>query len=104
MHKPGLGFFGLGALLVCLSTSSAQVPTVSPAPPQLSPTQGVLPDAGYLLGPEDVVQVDVLGRSDFSAKSKIGSDGKIQLPLLGSVDASNRTVLQLSDDIKRALQ
>lgn len=99
--------------------SQAQAPAVAPGRGQMpgaatgsqpmpqtqtpSLTSGT-PDQGYILGSEDVVQVDVLGRSDFSAKSKVGTDGKIQLPLLGSVDASNRTVLQLSDDIKRALQ
>jgi polysaccharide export outer membrane protein len=102
----------IGLICVCLGSmpSHAQAP-VPPAAasqpmPQTQPPSLIsgAPDQGYILGSEDVVQVDVLGRSDFSAKSKVGTDGKIQLPLLGSVDASNRTVLQLSDDIKRALQ
>lgn len=62
------------------------------------------PEQGYILGPQDVIQVDVLGRSDFSTKTIVGADGKIQLPLLGSVLASDRTVLQLRDDIRDALQ
>ena len=62
------------------------------------------PDQGYILGSQDVVQVDVLGRTDFSTKTMIGTDGKIQLPLLGSVLASDRTVLQLRDEITQALQ
>ena len=61
------------------------------------------PEAGYVLGPEDVLQVDVLGQSDFNTKVKIGSDGKIQLPLLGSLPASDRTVLQLRDQVRDAL-
>ena len=63
-----------------------------------------LPDQGYILGSEDVLQIDVLGRSDFSIKGKVGTDGKIQLPLLGSVTASDKTVLQLGDEIRQALQ
>ena len=34
----------------------------------------------------------------------VGTDGKIQLPLLGAMAASDRTVLQLREDIKDALQ
>src|ERR1700742_2681448 len=111
----------VGLILSCLAPASSfaqaqsaprpgQVPLAQQAPAIVAPAAApaaqttATPDLGYILGPEDVIQVDVLGRSDFSAKSKVGTDGKIQLPLLGSVDASNRTVLQLSDDIKRALQ
>lgn len=74
--------------------------------PLQTPPAAVAPvtDEGYVLGAEDVVQVDVLGRSDFSVKSKVGTDGKIQLPLLGAVPASNRTVLQLRNEIRVALQ
>ena len=79
------------------------------APPAGAADQGAAqststPDLGYILGPEDVVQVDVMGRSDFDAKSKIGTDGKIQLPLLGSFPAANRSVLQLREDVAQALQ
>ena len=73
-----------------------------PLQPQSMPTD--TPDQGYILGNEDVLQIDVLGRTDFSAKTKVGTDGKIQLPLLGAVSASDRTVLQLRDEIKQALQ
>lgn len=74
-------------------------------PLQTPPAAGTpVTDEGYILGAEDVVQVDVLGRSDFSARSKVGTDGKIQLPLLGAVPASNRTVLQLRNEIRVALQ
>jgi polysaccharide export outer membrane protein len=104
MQKFRLLLCGIGALLTGISSGLAQGTNVLPATPQVSQTQGILPDQGYLLGPEDVVQVDVLGRSDFSVKTKVGSDGKIQLPLLGTVSASDRTVLQLREEIKMALQ
>jgi polysaccharide export outer membrane protein len=81
----------------------AQAPA---APVSVAPMQSVapLPDQGYILGSEDILQVDVLGRTDFSTKTKVGTDGKIQLPLLGAIAASDRTVLQLRDDIRDALQ
>jgi polysaccharide export outer membrane protein len=73
------------------------------ANPQAAPAIS-LPDAGYILGSQDVLQVDVLGRSDFTAKTTVGTDGKIQLPLLGAIQASDRTILQLRDEIRDALQ
>lgn len=87
---PGQPISGVAAGVLPLQTSPS-------APAQVT-------DEGYVLGAEDVVQVEVLGRSDFSAKSKVGTDGKIQLPLLGAVPAANRTVLQLRTEIRVALQ
>ena len=55
------------------------------------------------MGPEDMVEVEVLGRTDFKVRSKIGADGSIQLPYVGSVPAANKTTLQLGDDVKAAL-
>ena len=94
-----------------LAQPQSSAPSSMPGQPlSVLPAPGGAPaaqppaDPGYILGPEDVVQVSVLGRTDFDAKSKIGTDGKIQLPLLGSVPAADRTVLQLREDIKQALQ
>ena len=113
----------VGLILSCLAPASSfaqsaprpgQLPmpqSQAPAPPaaasggQAPATQSATAaDLGYILGAEDVVQVDVLGRSDFSAKSKVGTDGKIQLPLIGSFPAANRSVLQLREDVREALQ
>ena len=81
-----------------------QAPAAAP-PAQASAAQpSTAAEQGYILGSEDVVQVDILGRSDFTAKSKVGTDGKIQLPLLGAFPAADRTVLQLRGDIAEALQ
>src|SRR6185312_505971 len=103
----------VGLILSCLAPISSfaqsaprsgqlpmpQAPAAAPAAGAQAPaTQSAsAADLGYILGAEDVVQVDVLGRSDFSAKSKVGTDGKIQLPLIGSFPAANRSVLQLRE-------
>jgi polysaccharide biosynthesis/export protein len=61
------------------------------------------PDAGYVLGPEDVIEVAVLGRSDFTTRARIGEDGSIQLPFIGSVQAAKKTTSELTSDISAAL-
>jgi polysaccharide export outer membrane protein len=73
-----------------------------PAPAPAQPAG--MPGQAYILGPEDVVQVEVLGRTDFTTRTKIGADGKIQLPLLGAIPAADRTVLQFRDQVRDALQ
>jgi polysaccharide export outer membrane protein len=111
--KAGKALVSAAVLLLALAVLGRTEGYAQPAPPlqvpaapvQPQPTQPAgMPDQGYVLGPEDVVQVDVLGRTDFSTKAKIGADGKIQLPLLGAVPASDRTVLQFRDQIRDALQ
>src|SRR3954462_7910432 len=88
-----------------VSAQPAPAPVTPPALAQPVPAQPAgMPDQAYILGPEDVVQVEVLGRTDFTTKTKIGVDGKIQLPLLGAVPAADRTVLQLRAQITEALQ
>jgi polysaccharide export outer membrane protein len=61
-------------------------------------------DDGYVLGADDVVEVEVLGRTDFRVRGKIGVDGSLQLPYLGPTPAAGRTTLQLGEDIKAALE
>jgi len=61
-------------------------------------------DKSYILGPEDVVEFEVLGRSDFKTRAKIAQDGTILLPYLGSVSASDRTTQQLAEEVTRALE
>jgi polysaccharide export outer membrane protein len=60
-------------------------------------------DQNYIIGPGDVVEVDLLERTDFNTKAKVGSDGMIQLPYIGAIAAANRTTQQLSDQIAAAL-
>jgi polysaccharide export outer membrane protein len=51
-----------------------------------------------------VVEVEVLGRTDFRQRAKIGVDGKISLPFIGPVVAAKKTTLQLADDVRAALE
>ena len=58
--------------------------------------------AAYRLGPGDVVEVSVWGYSDLTRDITIGPDGKIALPLLGSISAAGETVEQLRSTIAKA--
>lgn len=91
----GLLVAGL-AVLAWVGTASAQAPArLIAEPPAIAKS--------YILGPEDVVEVDVLGRQDFRTRARIRPDGLILLPLIGSVQAANRTPVQLSEDVAKQL-
>ena len=110
----------LGANPPPVSAPAAPRPSTTPSAPAMTPAapRGAtapggsgLPaggDAGadqtYILGPADVVEVSVLGRSDYTTRARIGEDGTILLQYLGRVNASNKTASQLSDEIASALQ
>src|SRR5262249_21987574 len=61
-------------------------------------------DQPYVLGPEDILDVQVLGRTDFNARPKIQQDGTILLPFIGATPAANRTTKQLGEEIGKLLQ
>ena len=58
----------------------------------------------YVLGPEDVITVTVLHQPDFgTANQEIDPDGRISLPLLGSVRAAGTSTDQLAAFIRSRL-
>lgn len=101
--------FAIAGLIFALSGSAyAQAPATAPAAaPAASAVVDEAPaaaSADYLLGPEDVIDVEVLGRADFKIRARIGADGTIQLPLIGRVNAGERTTRTLEAEIARALR
>lgn len=57
------------------------------------------PEEGFVLGPEDIIDVVVWKNPDLSREVVIRPDGKISLPLIGDVLASGFTADQLASDI-----
>jgi polysaccharide export outer membrane protein len=80
-------------------TQPAAAAKPAPAVKTLSKEEGE-----YILGPEDVIEINVLGQEEFKARGRIRADGTIVLPLIGSVNASGRSVIQFSDDIGQKLK
>ena len=74
-----------------------------PAAPAAGPMLGVA-SSTYMLGPDDVIEVSVLGRPEMTQQTRIKPDGTIVVPLLGSVDAKGETILTLADKIGKAME
>jgi len=61
--------------------------------------------AGYVLGPEDVIDVFVWKEPELTTTGiTIRPDGRISLPLTGEIDASGRTAERLQEEISDRLK
>jgi polysaccharide biosynthesis/export protein len=60
-------------------------------------------DDGFIIGNEDVLAINVWNEPQISRSVPVRSDGKISLPLVGEVQASGKTPLNLEQDIAAKL-
>jgi polysaccharide export outer membrane protein len=93
-------------------TSAAQAPdsgaataitTHSNGQPDPAAGNGRAQDA-YIIGDDDVLSINVWNEKDLTGSVPVRSDGKISLPLVGEVQASGRTPVQLGEDLTVALR
>lgn len=84
---------------------AAATTTTDPAP---APPAGgkLLPriDAGYKIGPQDVLRIDVWKEPDLTRQVSVRPDGKISLPLLDDVQAAGLTPLELRNSVRDGLK
>jgi len=57
----------------------------------------------YTLGPEDVVEIRVIGHPDFSGIYSVNLEGKLQYNFVGDIDVTGLTRGQLQEKIKKIL-
>ena len=81
----------LASLLMILL--SAPLPATAQAPPP-QPA-----DKDYIIGPEDVLDIQVWGSKDLNQVVFVRPDGKLSLPLVGEIAVAGKTVQQLQDHL-----
>jgi polysaccharide export outer membrane protein len=69
-----------------------------------APVSAPVTDAEYVIGTEDVLQINVWKEADISSSVPVRPDGKISLPLLNDVQAAGLTPLQLAAGIVERLK
>lgn len=67
------------------------------------PTPAADQGRDYRIGPQDLVEVSVLGVPDLARTVRVDAQGQISLPLAGTVVAAGRTVQELEAVIAQAL-
>ena len=75
-----------------------------PIPPATLPGEATSPMEEYALGAEDSVEVQVWKNPDLSRTVTVRPDGKVSLPLVGDVQASGLTAMQLAEAVTEKLQ
>jgi polysaccharide export outer membrane protein len=66
-----------------------------PPPPTENPV--------YRLAPGDKVSVQVFAQPELSGQFDVNADGNVSLPLIGSVPARNRSVAEMTEDLRGRL-
>jgi polysaccharide biosynthesis/export protein len=69
-----------------------------------SPGSNASVDSDFIIGPDDVLAVNVWREPEVSQMVTVRPDGKISLPLAGQVVASGLTTVQLQEAIRKQLQ
>ena len=80
-----------------LAGSRAQSPDKAAPAPQ-APPQGTV-DKTYVIGPEDVLEVQVWERKDLNQTVFVRPDGRTSLPLVGEIMVAGKTVQELQDHL-----
>ena len=95
-----------GALIIATGLQAQEAAKSSKTSPQ-APTQtqsAAAADAGYKIGPQDVLRVDVWKEAEISRSVPVRPDGKISLPLLNDVQAAGLTAMELANNITEGLK
>ena len=69
-----------------------------------TPQRGATEDPNYVIGPQDLIDVNVWKETDISRTVPVRPDGKISLPLLNDVQAAGLTPTQLGAQITASLK
>ncbi len=114
--------FGPAFLLAAATVAGAQQPAPAGLPPAVASqvqaqtqAQPARPPAGktqaekdlaagYVLGPDDVVEITVLGQPEFTTRARIKANGTIQLPFIGEQKIEGETALSLAPKIAEKLR
>lgn len=89
------------AIAVCtLAPADAKAKDADKKPVPQAP---VLNDE-YRLGPGDKLRVEVYKDSQLSQSVQVRPDGKITLPLIGDIEATGRTPIEMRDTIAKSLK
>jgi polysaccharide biosynthesis/export protein len=75
-----------------------------PSPQGGTATSSEAPDPNYVIGPQDVLDINVWKETELTRSVPVRPDGKISLPLLNDVQAGGLTPPQLAEQITTRLK
>ena len=110
MNRTGLiSFIALVAVQFCMAqdaktiAESSSQPAAVATPPAATRTTPPHVDKNYVIGPFDVLTVNVWKEQALSGNLLVRPDGMISMSLIGDIKASDQTPLQLANQIEAKL-
>jgi polysaccharide export outer membrane protein len=96
----------LTGIMSAQTSGIASAATTTSLPNPAAPATGAQSSLhdDYIIGPEDVLSINVWKEPEISRSVPVRLDGAISLPLVGEVQAGGRTPLQLEKEIAKKLQ
>lgn len=97
-----LGFLTAITPALAQNTPPAQKPFSTTAPQKTDPARS--PTAGYRLASNDTVNIQVFQEDELQTTARIGKDGSIPFPLVGTISLGGRTVPEAAAAVSQALK
>lgn len=85
-------------------SASAEEPAAQTTKTPEEKPQPVIVDAGYQLGPEDILDISVWKEEGLKKEVLVRPDGGISFPLIGEIQAVGKTTGQLQKEIAQRLE
>jgi len=74
------------------------------AQPAAAPVAGATGDTGYKIGADDIIEVDLLGQTDFKTRARVKADGTMSFPFIGTVNVQGETPVTLKRVVEGKLK
>jgi polysaccharide biosynthesis/export protein len=98
-----IGCAMLSLLLLAVSVK-AQEAQKDVAKSQTTPKGAATTDPNYIIGPQDVLEIDVWQETELTKTIPVRPDGKVSLPLVNDLQAAGLTPTQLGDELTKRLK
>ena len=99
VHRPGFTCVRLGAALLLMVVLVGCARTGKEA----APANVASPQYNYIIGPLDVLQINVWRNPDLSTTVPVRPDGKVSVPLVEDLPVLGKNPTQLARDIEKAM-
>jgi polysaccharide export outer membrane protein len=96
--------FILSALVCAFGLSNQSMASDKTQTKEPEAKKPVAADASYIVGPMDVLEIQVWKEPDFSREVLVRPDGNITLPLVGDIHVSGMTTMALKDLLSARLR
>jgi polysaccharide biosynthesis/export protein len=93
-ERPREGALGAAGLMVRIRTWFVVVAVAA-----LVVGRPIAQTSSYRVGPKDVLAIAVFGHPELSGKLTVAADGTIAFPLLGPINAGQRTSAEIAEDL-----